>query len=86
MKSAILDDSKKFKALDKSGMLDFCLNSSKIYSEAAKLSANIQLRYPKPDNIIVAGMGGSGIGGDLLKDWAEITISRNTPAKKPSSY
>ncbi len=84
MKSAILDDSKKFKALDKSGMLDFCLNSSKIYSEAAKLSANIQLRYPKPDNIIVAGMGGSGIGGDLLKDWARNKI--NVPIEVSRDY
>jgi glucose/mannose-6-phosphate isomerase len=51
-------------------MINFCLNSAKLYSEAAKLSLKIQVNYRKPDNIIVAGMGGSGIGGDLLKDWA----------------
>ena len=46
------------------------LNSAKLYGEAAKLAEKIKVNYPKPDNIIVAGMGGSAIGGDLLKDWA----------------
>ena len=70
MKSAILDEIEKIKAVDKSNMINFCVNSAKLYSEAAKLAEKIQVNYPKPDNIIVAGMGGSGIGGDLLKDWA----------------
>ena len=74
MKSAILDDSEKFKAVDRSGMIDLCLNSPKLFVEAAELAAKIQLDYPKPDNIIVAGMGGSGIGGDLLKDWTRTKI------------
>ena len=52
-------------------MLNFCVNSAKLYSEAAQLASEIQVTYPKPDNIIVAGMGGSGIGGELLKDWAK---------------
>jgi glucose/mannose-6-phosphate isomerase len=51
-------------------MLNFCVNSPKLYGEATELTRKIQLNFPKPDNIIVAGMGGSGIGGDLLKDWA----------------
>jgi glucose/mannose-6-phosphate isomerase len=70
MKSAILDEIEKMKALDKGNMINFCINSTKLYGEGAKLADKIKVNYPKPDNIIVSGMGGSGIGGDLLKDWA----------------
>ncbi len=56
--------------LIKVDMLNFCVNAAKLYGEAAKLASKIKVNYPKPDNIIVAGMGGSAIGGDLLKDWA----------------
>jgi glucose/mannose-6-phosphate isomerase len=66
----ILDKVEKIRAVDKSHMIDFCLNSAKLYGEANKLANEIKVDYSKPDNIIVAGMGGSGIGGDLLKDWA----------------
>jgi glucose/mannose-6-phosphate isomerase len=70
MKSAVLDEAERIKAFDKGNMIGFCINSAKLYGEAAKLAGKINVSYPKPDNIIVAGMGGSGIGGDLLKDWA----------------
>jgi len=70
MNSAILDNIAKIKAVDKSKMINFSMDSANLYRESAKLAEKIQLNYPKPDNIIVAGMGGSGIGGDLLKDWA----------------
>jgi glucose/mannose-6-phosphate isomerase len=69
MKSAILDEIEKIKALDKGNMINFCVNSAKLYGEGAKLAEKIKVSYPKPDNIVVSGMGGSGIGGDLLKDW-----------------
>jgi len=65
-----LDDVKNIKTVDKSNIINFCVNSAKLYREAAELAHKIKLDYPEPDNIIVAGMGGSGIGGDLLKDWA----------------
>jgi glucose/mannose-6-phosphate isomerase len=65
----LLDDIEKIKTVDKASMINFCMNSAKLYSEAAKLANKIKVNYPKPDNVIVAGMGGSGIGGDLLKDW-----------------
>lgn len=74
MSKPILDDPENIKAVDKSGMINFCVNLSKLYREAADLAKNVRLSYPKPDNIIVAGMGGSAIGGDLLKDWAKSQI------------
>ena len=70
MKSAVLDDIEKIKAVDKSKMINFSLDSAKLYRESTKLAEKIQVNFPKPNSIIVAGMGWSGIGGDLLKDWA----------------
>jgi glucose/mannose-6-phosphate isomerase len=68
--TSVLDDARKIKKIDKSDMLSFCVDAAKHYREAEKTAEKILLRYPKPENIIVAGMGGSAIGGELLKDWA----------------
>jgi glucose/mannose-6-phosphate isomerase len=70
MATPLLDNIEKINAIDKSGMINSCVNEAKNYREAAKIAQKITINYPKPDNVIVAGMGGSGIGGDLLKDWA----------------
>ena len=75
MATPLFDNVGKIKAVDKSSMLSFCVNSAKLYREAAKISEKITVNYPKPDNVLVAGMGGSGIGGDLLKDWARDKIT-----------
>jgi glucose/mannose-6-phosphate isomerase len=56
-------------------MLNFCVDSPKHYREAAEIAAKITMNYPKPENIVVCGMGGSAIGGDLLKDWAKNKLS-----------
>jgi glucose/mannose-6-phosphate isomerase len=79
----VLDDVDKIREIDRSDMLSFCVDSAKHYQKAAKIAEKISQRYPKPANIIVAGMGGSGIGGELLKDWARdkapvpIEVNRN---------
>ncbi len=70
MATSVLDDIGKIREIDRSNMLSFCVEAPKHYQKAAKIAEKISLRYPKPENIIVAGMGGSGIGGELLKDWA----------------
>jgi len=67
----ILDHMENITQIDRSKMISFCVNSAKHYREAAALAEKIQVTYPKPKNIVVAGMGGSAIGGDLLKDWAK---------------
>ena len=51
-------------------MLTFSVNAAKHFSEAAHIAAQASLDCPRPENIIIAGMGGSAIGGELLKDWA----------------
>jgi glucose/mannose-6-phosphate isomerase len=56
-------------------MLSFCVKAPEHYEEAAKLSKAVVIGYPKPKAIIVAGMGGSAIGGELLKDWARDKIT-----------
>jgi glucose/mannose-6-phosphate isomerase len=71
----ILDNVDRINAVDKSGMLNFCVNAAKHYRKAAQIAQKIEVDYPKPDNIIVAGLGGSAIGGDLLKDWAKTQLT-----------
>jgi glucose/mannose-6-phosphate isomerase len=68
--SKILDNLDEIKKVDKENMLSFCINAPKHYSEAKKLAETIEIGYKKPRNVIVTGMGGSAIGGELLKDWA----------------
>lgn len=66
----LLDNLEAIRAVDKNGMLDFCVDAPKHYSKAIEIAKKIQTAYSLPDNIIIVGMGGSAIGGDLLKDWA----------------
>jgi glucose/mannose-6-phosphate isomerase len=84
MATSVLDDTGKMKKIDKSDMLSFCVNAEKHYGEAVKTAEKISLQYPKPDNIIVAGMGGSAIGGELLKDWTRDKLQ--TPIEVSRAY
>jgi glucose/mannose-6-phosphate isomerase len=69
--SPFLDNKNKLNSVDKGNMMGFCVDMAKRFADAAKIADGIKVKFPKPSNIIVAGMGGSGIGGDLLKDWAK---------------
>jgi glucose/mannose-6-phosphate isomerase len=69
-KKSILDDLKEIAKVDRSNMIDFCIETPKHYERASKLVKAISIDYAKPETIIVAGMGGSAIGGELTKDWA----------------
>ncbi len=75
MANHILDQQEKIRAIDKSNMLSYCTNMTQHYKKAAELAQKITINYPQPDSIIVAGMGGSGISGELLKDWARNKIA-----------
>jgi len=74
-KVKILDDTDEIRRIDKSNMLSFCVEAPKHYGEAARLAKAVSISYHKPRAIVVAGMGGSGIGGELLKDWARDAIA-----------
>lgn len=69
-KIAVLDDLKEMKRIDRSDMLSFCLDAPEHYGKAAKLADTLSVDFPETRTVITAGMGGSAIGGELLKDWA----------------
>jgi glucose/mannose-6-phosphate isomerase len=71
----IVDDPEGIRRIDKSNMLSFCVEAPRHYAEAAKLAKTLSVDYSRPNAIVVAGMGGSGIGGELLKDWARDRIT-----------
>jgi glucose/mannose-6-phosphate isomerase len=73
-KTSILDDTERIKRIDKSNMLSFCVEAPRHYSRAAELGRTFSVGYPSPHTIVVSGMGGSGIGGELLKDWTRDRI------------
>lgn len=75
MATAILDKPGKIKEIDKSDMLSFCIEAPRQCQEAVKLAQAVSIDYPMPQTIIVAGMGGSAIGGGLLKNWAKDRIT-----------
>jgi glucose/mannose-6-phosphate isomerase len=70
----ILNDLTEMKRIDKSDMLSFCVEATKHCRKAAKLAHAVRINYSKPQTIIVAGMGGSAIGGELSKDWTRDRI------------
>jgi len=74
-KTSILDDLDGIKRVDKSDMLSFCVDASRHYEDASKLAKTVSVDFPTPKKIIVSGMGGSAIGGELLKDWARERIT-----------
>ena len=55
-------------------MLSFLKNIAYHYKKAEKISEQISINYQKPSNVIVVGMGGSAIGGEIFKDWAKDKI------------
>jgi glucose-6-phosphate isomerase len=51
-------------------MLGFCVDAASHYKESAKNMQKIALDYQEVQNVIIAGMGGSAIGGEILKDFS----------------
>lgn len=70
----ILDDLNYIGKIDKSGMLSIVSHSAENYSKGAELGEKTLISHSKPRNIIISGMGGSAIGGELLKDWTREKI------------
>lgn len=85
--SAKLDDPRFLKSVDKSNMLELCLKTGEFCNDAIALARRLrlpqrvqvsksrQILYKKPKNVVIAGMGGSAIGGDLLLDWLSTRAS-----------
>jgi len=74
-----LSDIKSIRKLDRSNMLDILLGLPGQCRDAAKIAARIDLpgQY-KPyifDNVFFTGLGGSAIGGDIVKTYLSADIS-----------
>lgn len=76
----ILEDLEKIREIDAHDLLGAQQSFPDFLEEALRLSKqvkiprtkrlrNLRLEYRKPLNLIVAGMGGSAIAGDVVKDW-----------------
>ncbi len=69
-----LDDNDAVKKLDPSDMLGLVEGLPEQFEEARKITAKFALEpgylgKKKPDKIVVTGLGGSAIGGDLLRTY-----------------
>ena len=79
--NSILDDQNKIVDIDTEGMCKIVdrfpeqcqdainISRSLTIPKKIKIANQSYLKYGDPKNILVVGMGGSAIGGDLLKDW-----------------
>ncbi|NIR14034.1 bifunctional phosphoglucose/phosphomannose isomerase [Candidatus Bathyarchaeota archaeon] len=77
----------KLKELDPSNMLGHCLRMPEYCREATQLGTQLELpqkvkisktqriEYGRPRDILIAGMGGSAIGGEMLGDWLREELS-----------
>ena len=66
----MLDDLERMMALDRSGMLETVGAFPDQLRHATVLSESVDWPTVDPRNVVIAGMGGSGISGQLLRDWA----------------
>jgi glucose/mannose-6-phosphate isomerase len=82
--ATILDNIDEMQKIDKHNMLSFCTQAANLLTKSAKATENIKLNYPQPKNIIIAGIGGSAIGGELLKDYTRNTAT--TPIEISREY
>ncbi len=79
--ATILDEHEEVRRIDKSDMLGLCMKAPKYCEDAIQrakkvkipthvyLSEKASIKYGKPRHVIIAGMGGSAIGGEILQDW-----------------
>ena len=71
----VLDQQDKIKKVDKSNMLGDLLKTPDYCRDAMKRAKQVTVpEGVKPKNIVVAGMGGSAIGGEILRDWLRDTL------------
>lgn len=62
-----IDDLSKISSIDREGMLEMVLDMPEQFVRFQDISSEWHLPPASPSNIVVIGMGGSAIGGDLLR-------------------
>jgi glucose-6-phosphate isomerase len=70
MVNLAFDSPEEIRKIDKSSMLSFPVEAANHYGQAFDIGEKVSWKNPKPDNIIIAGMGGSAIGGEIVRDWS----------------
>ncbi|MFH1784414.1 MAG: bifunctional phosphoglucose/phosphomannose isomerase [bacterium] len=72
-----LDNPTLLKAVDPSGMLGLVMDFSKQCREAVDITGKFEIStdYSKVNKIMITGMGGSAIGGDLLRVYARDQVN-----------
>ncbi len=72
---SVLDDLEYIKRIDKSNMLMAINNFPKYLMGCLELCQRYDMNIPERiENIVIAGLGGSAIGGDLIIDWIGYNI------------
>jgi len=66
----VLDKPERVKEVDRSGMLGDLVKTHDYCRDAIKRAEQVSVpEKVSPKNIVVVGMGGSAIGGEILQDW-----------------
>ncbi len=77
----MLDDATRIMAIDSSNMTGIADKFARLCEDAlvlgerfeipekVRVNSEITIVYSRPSQIIVVGMGGSAMGGDLLRSW-----------------
>jgi glucose/mannose-6-phosphate isomerase len=65
----ILDDLDTIKRVDSKDMLRFIRKFPEQIEEAQRIAEDLDIQDFKPRQIVIAGVGGSAIGGDILASW-----------------
>lgn len=65
----MLDDIKKIHAVDKSNMLAVISSLPSQIDRTKSLVSRLDLPKQNPSSVIISGMGGSSVGGELISDW-----------------
>jgi len=71
----VLDKPERVKEVDRSDMLSDLVNTPDYCRDAIKRAKQVSVpENVNPKNIVVVGMGGSAIGGEILQDWLRDTL------------
>jgi len=71
----VLDNQETVKKVDMSDMLGDLVKTSDYCRDAIKRAEQVNVpKKANPLNIVIVGMGGSAIGGEILKDWLRDTL------------
>ena len=80
----MLDDIKKIRTIDKSNMLAVISSLPSQIERTKTLVEGLEVPKMKPISIVISGMGGSSIGGELMRDWLSDKIQIPIVANRTS--